>query len=213
MVGGAWVAQDQLVCQSVSCSREKCNIVDVHCCYADLNESTLPPVQPPRTSKAAEAGIMRHSTMYGSPLSSPSHTAAAFPHYPSGGSNVYTEPSVYTPTPRTSRTPTMRTSRTPSASRHSSAVPPRDRLSVVNSGDEGASSAHLSSAVEDRSLSRQVTSWAQSNSHYSVQESDAGVRLAVGPLPPPPIIVTEASEAGSLQGTAPVPPPYRQYDE
>ena len=29
MVGGGWVAQDQLVCLSVSCIREKCNIVDV----------------------------------------------------------------------------------------------------------------------------------------------------------------------------------------
>ncbi len=154
---------------------------------------------------------MRQSMLYGSPLSSPSPTTASFAQDPSRTSGAYTEPSVYTPTPRTSRTP--------SASHHSAALSLSPqlqgrRLSVVNSSDgAGTTTTGRSSKVPGA----QVVSWAGSSSGASVQESDAGVRLAGGPPPLslPPIMVTEASESGSLPepGGAPIPPPYRRYED
>ncbi|TFK85748.1 hypothetical protein K466DRAFT_600900 [Polyporus arcularius HHB13444] len=177
----------------------------------DLNESSLPPVQPPPTSKAAEAEAMRQSMLYGSPLSSPSPTTASFAQDPSRASGAYTEPSVYTPTPRTSRTP--------SASHHSAALSLSPqlqgrRLSVVNSTDGAGTTT---TGRSSKALGAQVVSWAGSSSGVSsVQESDAGVRLAGGPpLSLPPIMVTEASESGSLPEPegVPIPPPYRRYED
>ncbi|KAI0752345.1 hypothetical protein C8Q80DRAFT_442999 [Daedaleopsis nitida] len=189
-----------------------------------LNESTLTPWQPPPTP-SNKAAMMRESLLSTSaPASSsqghmlaasPSPTSAVFARYPSGVSSEQ-----YPATPHTPPSPSG--TGEGSAFLHAPASR-RARYSAVGSistiGEESPSvySARLGPAAggssrhtaKSRPASSLAPSAAGADVRVSVQESDAGVRLAGGP---PPVEEREGTEEGAEGEGATVPPPYHRYD-